>query len=89
MKTILEIKGAKRFKKQNNNAGQMTHEDMLTAYTQGKTFDLAKSKDILRSMNNKSSYNTQFGERPKGTEDYLVCKYKKFRTLEISNYIQP
>lgn len=88
MKTILEIKGAKRFKKQNNNK-EMTHEDMLNAFTQGKTFDLAKSKDILRSMNNKSSYNSQFGERPKGTEDYLICKYKKFRTLEISNYIQP
>lgn len=40
-------------------------------------------------MYNKSSYNSQFGDRPKGAEDYVIMKYKKFRTLEISQYIQP
>ncbi len=39
-------------------------------------------------MTQKTSYRTQFGEPPKAAEDYVIMKQKKFRSLEISKYIQ-
>jgi hypothetical protein len=90
LKAVLEIKGAKRFKRENNNNGDsMNHDDIIASFASGQKIDMSKSKEIFRSMNNRTSYNTQFGDRPKGSEDYLACKYKLFRTLDISNYIQP
>lgn len=39
-------------------------------------------------MTQKTSYRSQFGEPPKAAEDYVIMKQKKFRTLDISKYIQ-
>ena len=48
----------------------MSKDDVLKAFSEGKDIDLKKTMDIFRRHALKSSYSTQFGDRPKGTEDF-------------------
>ena len=59
----------------------MSKDEVLRAFSEGKDIDLNQTRDIFRRHALKSSYSTQFGDRPKGTEDFLILKNKKFRTL--------
>ena len=55
---MLEIKGSKPFKRENNNVESMTRDDIIASFASGQKIDMSKSREIFRSMNNKSSYNT-------------------------------
>ena len=58
LKAVLEIKGSKPFKRENNNVESMTRDDIIASFASGQKIDMSKSREIFRSMNNKSSYNT-------------------------------
>jgi hypothetical protein len=51
------------------------------------SYSMAHKK--FQEINNKTSYGRSFGEPPKAEEDFVVLKTKPFKTLNISQYIQP
>jgi hypothetical protein len=90
MRTIIEVKGEKKFKYKSSSIETMSKDDVLRAFSEGKDIDLNQTREIFRKSNLKSSYNTQFGaHQPKATEDFMILNTKKFRTLQLSKYIQP
>lgn len=86
IKTIIEIRGAKRFKlpKDGQNEAADVASDISVA-----NMDIKKAKERLRKINTQTSYRNQFGEPPKAAEDYVVIKQKPFRQLDISSYVMP
>lgn len=80
IKTVLDIKGSKRFKK--NNLADTKSEIPVIG-----TFDMETAKETFRKNTQKTSYRTQFGEPPKAAEDYVILKQKQLKDLEISKYI--
>ena len=70
IKTVLDIKGSKRFKKNNGISTIKTEiEDMSL-----KKFDLNSAKETFRKNTLKTSYGTSFGEPPKAAEDFVILK---------------
>lgn len=43
----------------------------------------------MRKMNTKSSYNRQFGERPKEEEAYTIVKKKRLSELDFASILKP
>lgn len=43
----------------------------------------------MRKMNTKSSYNRQFGERPKDEEAYTIVKKKRLSELDFASILKP
>mmetsp|Transcript_13151 Transcript_13151/g.22261 ORF Transcript_13151/g.22261 Transcript_13151/m.22261 type:complete len:182 (-) Transcript_13151:640-1185(-) len=89
LKTIIDIRGNKRFKPLQGGSQKidaLLEEDIFTLHA--RNFESTAAKDLFRKMTQKTSYRTQFGEPPKATEDYVIMKQKNFRQLEISKYIQ-
>jgi hypothetical protein len=43
----------------------------------------------FRKLVMNSSYCNQFGDKPKAVEDFHVVKQKKFRQLDLAQYIKP
>jgi len=71
IKTIIEIKGAKRFKMPMNQQATLLSE---RSEIDPATFDYKLAKEKLRKMTQQTSYRNQFGEPPKAAEDYVVLK---------------
>jgi len=46
-------------------------------------------KSTFRKMSVKSSYNRQFGERPKDEEAYQIVKKKRFSELDFTSILKP
>ena len=67
MRTILEVKGLKKFKNPKSTSEVMSRDEVLQAFTEGKHIDLNQTRDIFRRNALKSSYSTQFGDRPSNT----------------------
>lgn len=80
IKTIIEVKGLKKFKREDASKG---------LETQSSDFRTTQAREKFRKMTYKSSYAMQFGEPPKAAEAYMVMQKKKFSELDISQYIQP
>jgi hypothetical protein len=85
IKTVLDIRGEKRFKK--NQEMAKANEDEQLDNLSGSNFDADKAHNLFRKMTQKTSYRCQFGEPPKAAEDYMIMKKKHFRSLDISTYI--
>lgn len=47
------------------------------------------AKKMLRKIHNTTQYCTNFGEKPKAQEDFMILKYKKFSELPIASIIKP
>lgn len=83
VKTILDVKGMKRFK---HESGQKS----IDVVKDGSVFGSAGAREKFRKMTYQTSYCTQFGNPPKAAEDYLVLKnQKKFSNQDIATFIQP
>lgn len=80
IKTIIEVKGLKKFKKEDASKG---------LDQQSLEYRTSQARDKFRKMTYQTSYANQFGEPPKAAEAYMVMKKKKFSELDISQYIQP
>lgn len=80
MKTILELKGEKRFRRQRGTGGSQAERT-------GDFEDSAKA--TFRKLNGKSSYNRQFGERPKDEEAYTIVQKKKLSDLNFASILKP
>ncbi len=76
LKAILDLKGEKRFRRQRNTEIGFV-DDKLAA------------KNNFRQMNLKTSYNRQYGERPKEEEAFKVVKKKKFSELDFASILKP
>jgi hypothetical protein len=63
LKTILELKGEKRFRRQRGTGS--------TSVERVNEFE-DSAKQTFKKLNSKSSYNRQFGERPKDEEAYTI-----------------
>lgn len=48
-----------------------------------------KARQTFRHISNKSSYNRQFGERPKDEEAYQIVKKKPLSELDFSSILKP
>lgn len=72
IKTVLDIRGEKRFKK-NGNVNHAKEDEEIDGLSV-KNFDSNKAHEIFRKMTQKTSYRSQFGEPPKAAEDYVIMK---------------
>ena len=57
MKTVIDIKGAKRFKK-NSGSNSIAASNVVDTLDISNGFDAAKAKDDFRKMTQKTSYRT-------------------------------
>ena len=57
IKTVLDIKGAKRFKKNGAASVAVSVNDKVDPFSSG-AFDPAKAKDDFRKMTQRTSYRT-------------------------------
>jgi len=81
LKTIIELKGEKRFRRQRGTGSSMVER------IGGE--DLGSAKQTFRKMNTKSSYNRQFGERPAEEEAYTIVKKKRLSELDFASILKP
>ena len=84
IKTVVDLKGAKRFKKQANPVG-----DIGEALDVDFSNNSVDAKAIFRKMTTTTSYSKTFGEKPKALEDYNIRSKKKFSELQISSVLKP
>lgn len=52
------------------------------------SLDYNAAKNTIRKMNTKSSYNRQFGERPRDEEAYHIVKKKRFSELDFASILK-
>ena len=83
MKTVLELRGEKRFRRARGQSTQAATSGM-----DDKLFEINKAKVTLRRIANKSSYNRSFGERPKDEEAYRIVKKNKFSDLDFTSILK-
>lgn len=76
LKAILDLKGEKRFRRQRNTE---------IGFVEDKT----NARNTFRQMNNKTSYNRHFGERPKEEEAFKVVNKKRFSELDLASILKP
>lgn len=88
LKTVLELKGEKRFRRQARGTGQSVDaRKTVDNDLDGKDYNAAKQ--TFRKTSNVSSYNRQFGDRPKEEEAYHIIKKKKFSELDFASILKP
>ena len=58
IRTILEVRGEKKFKYQKQSIEAMSKDEVLQAFSEGKDIDLKQTRDIFRRHALKSSYCT-------------------------------
>jgi len=87
LKTILELKGEKRFRRQKGAQGASV--DVHNKADDMDVKDYNAAKQTFRKMSTKSSYNRQFGERPKEEEAYHIVKKKRFSEIDFSSILKP
>lgn len=84
LKTILELKGEKRFRRARKGASVMVQKEV-----DDNSCDINQAKVTLRRIANKSSYSRSFGERPKDEEAYRIIKKNKFSDLDFTSILKP
>jgi hypothetical protein len=88
IKTVLDLKGSKRFKKYNFGPEAAGLDDLDI-----RDLDINKAKTTFKKMNNRSAYGSQFGVGPLSKDDYKVSP-AYFKTLcsllksEAAGYIE-
>lgn len=93
IKSVVDVKGAKRFKKPPNGDGSMD----LTTTLQGSATDLASldisnfahAKDFFRKKQVTTSYANNFGDKPQAGKDTGILKEKAFKNLPIAQILKP
>lgn len=83
LKTILELRGEKRFRRQPKNGASVDQRK-----TVNDSLDYNAAKTTIRKMNTKSSYNRQFGERPRDEEAFHIVKKKRFSELDFASILK-
>lgn len=84
LKTILDLKGEKRFKRARKGASVIVQKEV-----DDSSCDINQAKVTLRRIANKSSYSRSFGERPKDEEAYRIIKKNKFSDLDFTSILKP
>ena len=84
LKTILELKGEKRFRRARKGASVIVQKEV-----DDNSCDINQAKLTLRRIANKSSYSRSFGERPKDEEAYRIIKKSKFSDLDFTSILKP
>ena len=84
IKTVVDLKGTKRFKKQS-----MADGDFGSSLEVDFSNSSVDAKAIFRKMTTTTSYSKTFGEKPKDKEDFNVLAKKKFSELQISQIFKP
>ncbi len=84
LKTILELKGEKRFRRARKGASVIVQKEV-----DDNSCDINQAKVTLRRIANKSSYSRSFGERPKDEEAYRIIKKNKFSDLDFTSILKP
>lgn len=84
IKTVLELKGKKRFKKTGD-----TDNSNLTTDDLNLDVSANNAKEILRKMTHTTSYCMNFGDRPKAAQDFNVLKEKQFSKLPAAQVLKP
>ena len=83
IKAVIDLKGQKRFKQmQGLDAINQKFDDL-------HEMDIEDAKKMLRKINNTTSYDKTFGEKPKAQEDFQILRQKPFRELPIATIIKP
>ena len=83
IKTVIDLKGAKRFKKNNN-------EIVASAGLNDLSLDinnLSNAKEFMRKMQTTSAYNQNFGGRPQAEQEFRILRDKQFSKLQISQIL--
>lgn len=88
LKTILELKGEKRFRRQPRNGAGVSADPSRTVDSALDKTATNEMKSTFRKMSVKSSYNRQFGERPKDEEAYQIVKKKRFSELDFTSILK-
>ena len=84
LKTILELKGEKRFRRARKGASVIVQQEV-----DDNSCDINQAKVTLRRIANKSSYSRSFGKRPKDEEAYRIIKKNKFSDLDFTSILKP
>jgi hypothetical protein len=90
IKTILDVKGAKRFKMggANQSLTGVATKSALQSAVDVDQLDLDGAREFFRKQQTRTSYGTMFGELKKTTGDHSVLQGKKFCDHEYSRYVQ-
>ena len=83
IKTVIDMKGTKRFKKQKGPEDSAASDMELTAGPN------TNARAHFRKITTQTSYCKTFGERPKAQEDFNILKSKKFINLPITKILKP
>lgn len=84
IKTVVDMKGTKRFKKQQAPVG-----DISAALDIDFSNGSVDAKAIFRKLTTTTQYSKTFGEKPKTEADYNILNKKKFSELQISQILKP
>ena len=83
IKTVLEYRGMKRFKK-------TTGEQMIISTDLPDDVRATQNpKAIFRKMTNTTRYVSAFGEKPKEKQDFQILNRKPLIKLQIAQVLKP
>lgn len=85
VKTIIDLKGAKKFKRRDGMQAQ-------AATSLPNDLDISKmsaedAKKVFRKLANTTTHCRTFGEKPTAAADFNILKNKRFSELEISKVL--
>ena len=83
IKTVVDLRGMKRFKKSPADDVFSTH-DLPDDVTKA-----ANAKEIFRKMTSMTSYANNFGDRPKDKQDFNILNSKPLVKLPCSQVLKP
>ena len=87
IKSIVETKGAKRFKKEGQENSVASFNGAIDLNTDIR--DAQVASEIFRKMTTTTRYAQTFGEKPKAATDFSILKTKPFAKLPIAQILKP
>ena len=85
IKTVVDMKGQKRFKKVPGKGSNSFDRNDLTM-TVGSEIDV---KAVFRKLTTTTAYAKTFGEKPASDKDFKVLQEKQFSKLPFSQILKP
>lgn len=85
VKTIIDLKGAKKFKRRDGMQAQATAS--LPNDLDISKMSAEDAKKVFRKLANTTTHCRTFGEKPTAAADFNILKNKRFADLEISKVL--
>ena len=83
IKTVVDLRGLKRFKK--NPAEEQTNTSDIMSDVRNQP----NAKEIFRRMTQTTSYAKQFGDKPRARQEFAVLREKPLIKLPCAQVLKP